>query len=98
MHEADVFHHNFHIDSTAQNELAGRGVGICEDLITLKIKSSTVCDLSLIDLPGIARVPVPGQPEDIEAQVSLELITFWSFSSRLAWLSRTVVHHNSPPF
>uniref|UniRef100_A0A4W5RGI0 Dynamin-type G domain-containing protein n=1 Tax=Hucho hucho TaxID=62062 RepID=A0A4W5RGI0_9TELE len=53
----------------AQNMLAGKGVGICEDLITLKITSSTVCDLSLIDLPGIARVAVKGQPDDIGAQI-----------------------------
>ncbi|XP_036792397.1 interferon-induced GTP-binding protein MxB [Oncorhynchus mykiss] len=62
----------------AQNELAGRGVGICEDLITLKIKSSTVCDLRLIDLPGIARVPVPGQPEDIEAQIKSLIMKYIS--------------------
>uniref|UniRef100_A0AAZ3NPX9 Uncharacterized protein n=1 Tax=Oncorhynchus tshawytscha TaxID=74940 RepID=A0AAZ3NPX9_ONCTS len=54
----------------AQNALAGKGVGICEDLITLKITSSTVCDLSLIDLPGITRVAVKGQPEDIGVQIN----------------------------
>uniref|UniRef100_A0A8C7SW14 Uncharacterized protein n=1 Tax=Oncorhynchus mykiss TaxID=8022 RepID=A0A8C7SW14_ONCMY len=53
----------------AQNELAGEGVGICDELISLKIMSSSVCDLTLIDLPGIARVPVQGQPEDIGAQI-----------------------------
>ncbi|KAK6305935.1 hypothetical protein J4Q44_G00228600 [Coregonus suidteri] len=53
----------------AQNELAGEGVGICHELISLKIMSSSVCDLTLIDLPGIARVPVQGQPEDIGAQI-----------------------------
>ncbi|XP_031657302.1 interferon-induced GTP-binding protein Mx2 [Oncorhynchus kisutch] len=58
----------------AQNTLAGKGVGICEDLITLKITSSTVCDLSLIDLPGITRVAVKGQPEDIGVQIN-NLIT-----------------------
>lgn len=49
-------------------------MGICEDLITLKITSSTVCDLSLIDLPGITRVAVKGQPEDIGVQIN-NLIT-----------------------
>ncbi|KAG9348813.1 hypothetical protein JZ751_029130 [Albula glossodonta] len=39
----------------AQNALAGDGVGICEELITLEISSPDVCDLTLIDLPGIAR-------------------------------------------
>uniref|UniRef100_A0A4W5LCJ5 Dynamin-type G domain-containing protein n=2 Tax=Hucho hucho TaxID=62062 RepID=A0A4W5LCJ5_9TELE len=69
-----LFHQYFPIDLTAQNVLAGKGVGICEDLITLKITSSTVCDLSLIDLPGITRVAVKGQPEDIGAQIK-NLIT-----------------------
>ncbi|CAM4734642.1 unnamed protein product [Leuciscus chuanchicus] len=59
---------------TAQNELAGKGVGICDELITLEVMSPDVCDLTLIDLPGIARVPVPGQPEDIENQIK-SLIT-----------------------
>ncbi|XP_073688436.1 interferon-induced GTP-binding protein Mx2-like [Garra rufa] len=53
----------------AQNELAGKGVGICDELITLEVMSPDVCDLTLIDLPGIARVPVKGQPEDIEKQI-----------------------------
>lgn len=49
--------------------LAGDGVGICDDLISLEITSPDVCDLTLIDLPGITRVPVKGQPEDIGDQV-----------------------------
>ncbi|XP_073687463.1 interferon-induced GTP-binding protein Mx3-like [Garra rufa] len=53
----------------AQDELAGRGVGISDELITLEIMSPDVCDLTLIDLPGIARVPVEGQPEDIGKQI-----------------------------
>ncbi|KAF5901384.1 interferon-induced GTP-binding protein Mx3-like, partial [Clarias magur] len=53
----------------AQNELAGEGVGICDELITLEIMAPDVCDLTLIDLPGIARVPVKGQPEDIGYQI-----------------------------
>uniref|UniRef100_A0A4W4FKN3 Dynamin-type G domain-containing protein n=1 Tax=Electrophorus electricus TaxID=8005 RepID=A0A4W4FKN3_ELEEL len=53
----------------AQNILAGDGVGICDDLITLEIMAPDVCDLTLIDLPGIARVPVKGQPEDIGYQI-----------------------------
>ncbi|XP_056307269.1 interferon-induced GTP-binding protein Mx3-like [Danio aesculapii] len=53
----------------AQNELAGKGVEICDDLITLEVMSNDVCDLTLIDLPGIVRVPVAGQPEDIGDQI-----------------------------
>ncbi|KAL1247541.1 hypothetical protein QQF64_022917 [Cirrhinus molitorella] len=55
--------------AAAQNELAGRGVGISDELITLEIMSPDMCDLTLIDLPGITRVPVEGQPEDIGKQI-----------------------------
>lgn len=57
--------------SPAQDEMAGVGVGICDDLITLEIASPDVPDLTLIDLPGIARVAVKGQPENIGDQVSI---------------------------
>ncbi|XP_043084713.1 interferon-induced GTP-binding protein Mx3-like isoform X2 [Puntigrus tetrazona] len=60
----------------AQNELAGKGVGICEELITLEIMSPEVCDLTLIDLPGIARVPVEGQPEDIGKQIKRLILKY----------------------
>uniref|UniRef100_A0A7N8XU33 Interferon-induced GTP-binding protein Mx n=1 Tax=Mastacembelus armatus TaxID=205130 RepID=A0A7N8XU33_9TELE len=53
----------------AQDEIAGVGVGISEDLITLEIASPDVPDLTLIDLPGIARVAVKGQPENIGDQI-----------------------------
>ncbi|XP_059186483.1 interferon-induced GTP-binding protein Mx-like [Centropristis striata] len=53
----------------AQNEIAGVGVGISEDLISLEIGSPDVPDLTLIDLPGIARVAVKGQPENIGEQI-----------------------------
>ncbi|XP_056130971.1 interferon-induced GTP-binding protein Mx3-like [Lampris incognitus] len=53
----------------AQNEMAGVGVGISDDLISLEISSPDVPDLTLIDLPGIARVAVKGQPENIGEQI-----------------------------
>uniref|UniRef100_A0A671PN65 Dynamin-type G domain-containing protein n=1 Tax=Sinocyclocheilus anshuiensis TaxID=1608454 RepID=A0A671PN65_9TELE len=66
-----LFFSNEHTGScfTAQNELAGKGVGICDELITLEIMSPDMCDLTLIDLPGITRVPVNGQPEGIGKQI-----------------------------
>ncbi|KAF4075104.1 hypothetical protein AMELA_G00230810 [Ameiurus melas] len=60
----------------AQNVLAGDGVGICDELISLEIKSPDVCDLTLIDLPGITRVPVKGQPEDIGDQIRRLILKF----------------------
>nr|XP_046240532.1 interferon-induced GTP-binding protein Mx isoform X1 [Scatophagus argus]XP_046240533.1 interferon-induced GTP-binding protein Mx isoform X2 [Scatophagus argus] len=53
----------------AQDEMAGVGVGISEDLISLEVASPDVPDLTLIDLPGIARVAVKGQPENIGDQI-----------------------------
>lgn len=57
--------------SAAQNIIAGNGVGISHELISLEITSPEVPDLTLIDLPGIARVAVGNQPQDIGVQVRL---------------------------
>uniref|UniRef100_A0ACB8FIN6 Interferon-induced GTP-binding protein Mx1 n=1 Tax=Sphaerodactylus townsendi TaxID=933632 RepID=A0ACB8FIN6_9SAUR len=53
----------------AQISIAGEGVGISHELITLEISSPEVPDLTLIDLPGIARVAVGNQPQDIGHQI-----------------------------
>ncbi|XP_066478166.1 interferon-induced GTP-binding protein Mx1-like [Tiliqua scincoides] len=53
----------------AQNAMAGKGLGISHDLISLEISSPDVPDLTLIDLPGIARVAVGDQPKDIGQQI-----------------------------
>ncbi|XP_044023594.1 interferon-induced GTP-binding protein Mx isoform X2 [Siniperca chuatsi] len=60
----------------AQDEMAGVGVGISDDLISLEIGSPDVPDLTLIDLPGIARVAVKGQPENIGDQIKRLIQTF----------------------
>jgi dynamin 1-like protein len=49
--------------------VAGSNKGICPDPINLKIYSDRVVNLTLIDLPGITKVPVGDQPEDIEDQI-----------------------------
>ncbi|XP_017099465.1 dynamin-1-like protein isoform X1 [Drosophila bipectinata] len=48
---------------------AGNNKGICPEPINLKIFSTNVVNLTLVDLPGITKVPVGDQPEDIEAQI-----------------------------
>lgn len=58
------------ISPIAQNVLAGNGLGISHELISLEITSPEVPDLTIIDLPGIARVAVGNQPRDIGLQVS----------------------------
>ncbi|XP_017349396.3 interferon-induced GTP-binding protein Mx1-like isoform X1 [Ictalurus punctatus] len=52
----------------AQNEIAG-ALGMSDELIRLEVTSTNAPDLTFIDLPGIVRVPVKGQPEDIEEQI-----------------------------
>uniref|UniRef100_A0A672NIC6 Interferon-induced GTP-binding protein Mx-like n=1 Tax=Sinocyclocheilus grahami TaxID=75366 RepID=A0A672NIC6_SINGR len=77
----ETFHDPAQVESyvrRAQNMLAGDGVGICDDLISLEITSPDVCDLTLIDLPGITRVPVKGQPEDIGDQIRRLILKFTS--------------------
>lgn len=54
----------------AQNAIAGEGMGISQELISLEISSPHVPDLTLIDLPGITRVPVGNQPADIGRQIT----------------------------
>ncbi|XP_061483586.1 interferon-induced GTP-binding protein Mx2-like [Rhineura floridana] len=60
----------------AQNIIAGDGVGISHKLISLEISSAEVPDLTLIDLPGIARVAVGNQPVDIGDQIKKLIKTF----------------------
>ncbi|XP_036386686.1 interferon-induced GTP-binding protein Mx-like [Megalops cyprinoides] len=53
----------------AQNRLAGKNCEISHERITVQIKSKTTPDLTLIDLPGITRVAMGGQPDDIATQI-----------------------------
>jgi len=50
------------------DEVAGSNKGICDDPIVLTIYATDAPDLTMVDLPGITRVPVKGsdQREDIE--------------------------------
>ncbi|KAL9110117.1 MAG: hypothetical protein Q9227_005311 [Pyrenula ochraceoflavens] len=48
---------------------AGRNVGISPNPINLRIYSPNVLTLTLVDLPGLTKVPVGDQPKDIERQI-----------------------------
>lgn len=48
---------------------AGRNVGISPMPINLRIYSPNVLTLTLVDLPGLTKVPVGDQPKDIERQI-----------------------------
>lgn len=51
------------------DRMAGNNKGICPEPINLKIYSTRVVNLTLVDLPGMTKVPVGDQPEDIELQI-----------------------------
>ncbi|KMT09308.1 hypothetical protein BVRB_6g134060 [Beta vulgaris subsp. vulgaris] len=55
---------------------AGANRGISETTIRLKIYSPNVLDITLIDLPGITRVPVGDQPSDIEARIRTMIMKY----------------------
>ncbi|URE24393.1 Dynamin central region [Musa troglodytarum] len=59
-----------HAINAATDEIAGTSKGISDVPITLIVKKKGVPDLTMVDLPGITRVPVHGQPENIYEQIS----------------------------
>ncbi|KAK1150561.1 dynamin-1-like protein isoform X2 [Acipenser oxyrinchus oxyrinchus] len=56
----------------------GANKGISAEPIHLKIFSPQVLNLTLVDLPGITKVPVGDQPEDIESQVREMIFSYTS--------------------
>ncbi|KAK4389274.1 Dynamin-related protein 4C [Sesamum angolense] len=60
----------------ATEDIAGKGKGISNSPLTLIVKKKGVPDLTMVDLPGITRVPVHGQPADIYEQISKIIMEF----------------------
>ncbi|XP_073047461.1 putative dynamin-related protein 4A [Primulina eburnea] len=60
----------------ATDEIAGKGKGVSNTPLTLIVKKNGVPDLTMVDLPGITRVAVHGQPEDIYEQISKMIMEF----------------------
>lgn len=54
---------------------AGLNKGVSEKQIRLKITSPNVLNMTLVDLPGITKVPVGDQPNDIEARIRKMVMT-----------------------
>ncbi|XP_023643541.1 dynamin-related protein 4C [Capsella rubella] len=54
----------------ATKVIAGSGKGVSDAPLTLHVRKAGVPDLTMVDLPGITRVPVKGQPENIYEQIS----------------------------
>ncbi|KAJ7968795.1 Dynamin-related protein 4C [Quillaja saponaria] len=57
-------------------ELAGPGKGISNNPLTLVVRKNGVPDLTMVDLPGITRVPVQGQPENIYDQIKAIIMEY----------------------
>ncbi|TMS38015.1 hypothetical protein L596_004831 [Steinernema carpocapsae] len=58
------------------DRVTGSNKGISNESICLKIFSPHVVNLSLIDLPGITRLPVGDQPPDIEDQIKAMIMQY----------------------
>ncbi|KAH8492565.1 hypothetical protein H0E87_021950 [Populus deltoides] len=50
--------------------------GVSDKQIRLKIFSPNVLDITLVDLPGITKVPVGDQPSDIEARIRTMIMSY----------------------
>ena len=55
---------------------SGSNKGVSEKQIRLKICSPHVLTMTLVDLPGITRVPVGDQPADIEKQIREMILSY----------------------
>uniref|UniRef100_A0AAV1UHD8 Uncharacterized protein n=1 Tax=Peronospora matthiolae TaxID=2874970 RepID=A0AAV1UHD8_9STRA len=58
------------------DRITGKNKGISNKSINLKVFSPHVLNLTLVDLPGITKVPVGDQPVDIEEQIRDMCTTF----------------------
>ncbi|CEF63342.1 Dynamin [Strongyloides ratti] len=60
------------------DRITGQNKGISAIPINLRVFSPHVLNLTLIDLPGLTKVPVGDQPPDIENQIREMILTFIS--------------------
>ncbi|EEQ98940.1 dynamin, putative [Perkinsus marinus ATCC 50983] len=60
------------------DRVCGASKGVSPEPICLKIFSPYVIDLTLIDLPGITKVPVGDQPLDVEARIKDMVLSYIS--------------------
>ena len=61
----------------------GRNAGISPAPINLRIYSPNVLTLTLVDLPGLTKVPVGDQPRDIERQIREMVLKYISKSNAI---------------
>lgn len=63
--------------------VTGKNAGIADKPINLRIFSPNVLTLTLVDLPGLTKVPVGDQPKDIERQIREMLLKYISKSNAI---------------
>ncbi|XP_035497816.1 dynamin-1-like protein isoform X1 [Scophthalmus maximus] len=63
---------------TETERISGTNKGISDEPIHLKIFSPHVVNLTLVDLPGITKLPVGDQPKDIELQIRELIVKYIS--------------------
>ena len=63
------------------DKVCGQTTNIVDEPIVLNVYSHTCPDLTLVDLPGITLIPIPGQPENIE-QVTRQMAERYVMDSR----------------
>lgn len=72
LHKPQTVYHNFdEVRQEVENRmdfLAGKNKGITHESIVLKVYTS-LYDLTLVDLPGLTKIPIGDQPEDIDEQI-----------------------------
>ena len=69
----------------------GKNLGISPVPINLRIYSPHVLTLTLVDLPGLTKVPVGDQPKDIERQIKDMIMKFISSLTPLSCLSTLLI-------
>lgn len=58
--------------------IAGKNKGVSRIPINLKIYSPNVLNLTLVDLPGLTKIPIADQPVDIERQIKNLILEYVS--------------------
>ena len=80
LHQPNKIYYNFQDikkEIEAETErTTGKNKGVSTVPINLKVYSPNVLNLTLVDLPGMTKVPVGDQPKDIERQIREMIYTF----------------------
>ncbi|KAK7368854.1 hypothetical protein VNO80_10885 [Phaseolus coccineus] len=71
----DFSHIRYEIQAETDRE-AGGNKDVSDKQIRLKIFSPNVLDITLVDLPGLTKVPVGDQPSDIEARIRTMIMSY----------------------